>query len=52
MRRYIPDGMKCINCYEKSRDGVIKHSTRCPDYVRPRPNATSVRLSDVLRATR
>jgi hypothetical protein len=27
--------MKCINCMQKEKDGVIRHKKGCPDWYRP-----------------
>jgi hypothetical protein len=45
----LHDWMKCINCKVHAKNGEIRHLRTCPDYVRPKANATSVRLGDVLR---
>jgi hypothetical protein len=49
-RAPLEDWMKCINCKVNARNGEIRHLRTCPEHVRPRADATSVRLGDVLRA--
>lgn len=47
--RYIQDWEKCINCRQPGREGKIRHLRGCPDFVKPKPTATSVTVGDLLR---
>lgn len=49
-RAPLEDWMKCINCKVNARNGEIRHLRTCPEHVRSRADATSIRLGDVLRA--